>query len=112
MDQPGAVDPEGRTWSESIDYYAEYNYSQEVESEAEAQTSAWGDVLKGLQFLIGIVKFGVFGIFILVNAVLVAGGVDQATSWIIAGLFQSGVYAIYTIGLSQYTRGSGMRGYE
>ncbi len=112
IDQPGAVDPEGRTWSESIAYYAVYNYSQEVESEAEAQTSAWGDVLKGLQFIIGVVKFGVSGIYILVKEVLMAGGIGLNTSRIIAGLFQTGVYAIYLAGWSQYTRGSGMRGYE
>lgn len=112
IDQGATTDPDDRTWNESIDYYAKYNYSELVESEAEAQSSTWGNILKALQVVVGIIKFGVFGIFIMVNAALKAGGVAEATRWGIALLFQTGTYAIYGIGLAQYIRGSGMKGYE
>lgn len=112
IDTIGQVDQEGRTWNESIDYYAHYNYSQQVESEAEAQTSAWGDVLRGLSVFVGIIKMGVFGIFIMVNALLREAGMATGTRYTIALMFQTGAYAVYGMGLAQYIRGSGVKGYE
>lgn len=112
IDTEGQRDTEGRTWNESIDYYAHYNYTEVVESEAEAQTSTWGSVLKGLRVFIGIIKMGIFGIFIIVNAMLREAGMDVGSRQAIALMFQTGTYGIYAMGLAQYIRGSGVKGYE
>ncbi len=111
LDQPGTI-ADGRTWQEQIEYYEQYNYTERVETTAEAQTTTWGSALKGLQVFIGTMKMGVFGVYIIINSLLGLTGMDTVTRVSIAVLFQTGVYAIYTIGLSQYIRGSGMKGYE
>jgi hypothetical protein len=110
--QSEQVDSENRNWNESLEYYKEYDYSQTIESEAESQTSAWGDVLRGLAIVVGVIKFGIAGVFIVINAILREAGVAVGTRYLIAGMFQTGVYFVYLIGLMQYIRGSGTRGYD